>query len=370
MTALRVRGGLVVTPSGVVARDVWAADAVLVAEPVGDAATLDVDGCWVGPGFVDAQINGSDGIDLTTEPHRLGELAARLPRDGVTSFAPTIVTCPADVRDRALATPLTAVRRAARPVGFHLEGPLLSPARRGAHRGEHLRLPADVDVRGWRRDGGVAVATVAPELPGAIDVIRALAAAGVVVSLGHTDAAVEPFRAGIAAGARLVTHLYNAMRPFSHRDPGPVGATLADEGVVAGLIVDGIHVDPVAVVMAWRALGPQRTMLVTDAVAARGTDSGDLGAARVTRDASGVRLADGTLAGSDLRMDAAVRNLLAFTGCSVPEALTAASTTPAAALGLTDCGRIEPGRRADLVVLDDQLRIVATIVAGEVAWRS
>jgi N-acetylglucosamine-6-phosphate deacetylase len=160
------------------------------------------------------------------------------------------------------------------------------------------------------------------------------------------------------------------MRPFGHRDPGPIGVTLADDRLVAGLIVDGIHVDPVAVAMAWRSLGPHRTLLVTDAVAARGSGDGRLGAATVTRDETGVRLADGTLAGSDLRLDAAVRNLVAFTGCSVPDALSTVTSTPAGALGLADRGVLEVGRRADITVLDGDLGVVTTIIDGAVAWRS
>jgi hypothetical protein len=176
------------------------------------------------------------------------------------------------------------------------------------------------------------------------------------VSLGHTDATAAEFAAGRAAGAGYVTHLFNAMRPFGHRDPGPIGAALADTDVVVGLICDGIHVDPVAVQMAWRALGPRRLNLVTDAVAALGADGvAAVGSVGVTVDATGVRNAAGVLAGSVLRLDVALRNLVAFTGCTVPDALATVTSTPATVLRLADRGRFEPGARADVAVLDDGL---------------
>ena len=174
------------------------------------------------------------------------------------------------------------------------------------------------------------MATLAPELPGALELIGELTERGIVVSLGHTDCSAAEFAAGLAAGARYVTHLFNAMRPFAHRDPGPIGATLADDSVVAGLICDGIHVDPVAVRMAWRALGPDRFNLVTDAVAVLGSGPGDsqLGSVEVTVDEGGVRTASGVLAGSDLSLDRAVRNLVAFAGCSVPDAVRTVTVDP------------------------------------------
>jgi N-acetylglucosamine-6-phosphate deacetylase len=164
--------------------------------------------------------------------------------------------------------------------------------------------------------------------------------------------------------------LFNAMRPFSHRDPGPIGAALADDDVVAGLICDGIHVDPIAVRMAWRALGPSRLSLVTDAISALGVDGGRLGSVDVTIGEHGVRNADGVLAGSTLSLDQAVRNLVTFTGCDVADAFATVTSTPADVLDLPDRGRLTVGKRADVTVLDGALNVVATIVGGEVAWRS
>jgi N-acetylglucosamine-6-phosphate deacetylase len=218
----------------------------------------------------------------------------------------------------------------------------------------------------------VRLVTLAPERPGALDVVTTLTERGVVVAIGHTDCDVGQFDSAVTTGARYVTHLFNAMRPFGHRDPGPVGATLAGDSVIAGLICDGIHVDPVAVRMAWRALGPSRLDLVTDAVAVLGSDASGtrLGSVDVSVGERGVRAADGVLAGSDLSLDGALRNLVAFTGCSVPDAVQTVTSTPARVLALADRGRLEAGARADVTVLDRELNVVTTVVEGEVAWRS
>jgi N-acetylglucosamine-6-phosphate deacetylase len=370
-----VGGGRVLTPGGVVDGGAVTSAGDLITE-IGEATgPIDVDarGGWIAPGFIDLQINGAHGIDVTTEPGRVDELGEALVGYGVTAFVPTVITCPEPVRRAALAA--WAARgsgggRGAVPLGLHLEGPMLSPTRKGAHPADLLVAPSPELIAGWSRDAGVVMATVAPELPGAADVIAVLSARGVVVSIGHTDCDAADFAAARATGARYVTHLFNAMRPFTHRDPGPIGSALADDDVVAGLICDGIHVDPIAVRMAWRALGPSRLNLVTDAISALGVDSGRLGSVDVTVGGDGVRNADGVLAGSTLSLDRAVRNLVAFTGCGVVDAVATVTSTPADVLGLPDRGRLAVGNRADIAVLDGELNVVVTIVGGEVAWRS
>jgi N-acetylglucosamine-6-phosphate deacetylase len=251
---------------------------------------------------------------------------------------------------------------------------MLSPARRGAHPANLLAAPSADLIDGWSPATGVVLATVAPELPGATAVITELAARGVVVAIGHTDGSSADFAGARAAGARYVTHLFNAMRPFSHRDPGPIGAALADDDVVVGLICDGLHVDPIAVRFAFRALGAARLNLVTDAISALGIGDGDgagrLGSVDVTIGVDGVRNADGVLAGSTVSLDRAVRNLVAFTGCEVADAVATVTSTPADLLGLADRGRLASGKRADVTVLDGDLCVIATVVGGEVAWRS
>ncbi|HEY3485366.1 MAG TPA: N-acetylglucosamine-6-phosphate deacetylase [Ilumatobacteraceae bacterium] len=354
--------GRVVTPDGVVFGDV-VEDGGSIVDVVGvDPAELTRSGegeHWVCPGFIDLQINGASGIDITTAPHRIGDLARLLPAEGTTAFLPTVITSSHERRAAAIEAMASYEHTdGAVALGLHLEGPLLSPARTGAHDPIHLAHVASCPTASWTPENGVRLVTIAPELPGASELIAELVAAGVVVSVGHTDATAAEVRTGLDAGATYVTHLFNAMRPFSHRAPGPIGAVLADDLVVAGLIVDGLHVDPVAVQMAWRALGPDRITLVTDAVAARG--AGD--------HADGVRLADGTLAGSAITLDAALRNLVAFTGACVDHAVRTVTATPARVLGLDDRGVIEPGARADVTVLDAELRVIATFVAGERAY--
>jgi N-acetylglucosamine-6-phosphate deacetylase len=253
------------------------------------------------------------------------------------------------------------------PLGLHLEGPFLSPAKRGAHPASLLRLPTLAGIEGWTRPAGVAVVTLAPDLPGALEVIEALVARGVVVSLGHTPATAAVATAALQAGASWVTHLFNAMAPLHHREPGLAGLALIDDRVRVGLIPDGIHVHPHVVAMAQRTLGPRLT-IVTDAVGALGMPPGRqaLGGAEVTVGDDGVRLPDGTLAGSNLAMDQGVRNLVAFSGCPPEHALRAASTAPAAVLGDTVRGTLAPGARADLVLLTERLELMTTIVGGAV----
>ena len=209
--------------------------------------------------------------------------------------------------------------------------------------------------------------TLAPELDGALDVIAALAARGVVVSIGHTGADTATTKAAVAAGASWVTHLFNAMPALHHREPGPVGVALTDDRLRVGLIADGIHVDPLAVRAVQRALGARLT-LVTDAVAALGMADGThrLDRREVVVADGAVRLPDGTLAGSALSMDQAARNLLAFSHCAPEDAIHATSTAPAEVVGDRSRGRLVPGARADLVLLDDDSEVVATLVGGQV----
>ncbi|HET6662813.1 MAG TPA: N-acetylglucosamine-6-phosphate deacetylase [Acidimicrobiales bacterium] len=330
------------------------------------------------PGFVDLQCNGAAGVDITAEPERLWDVAAALPRWGVTAWLPTVVTAPAEVRARALAALQSGPRRGpsgerpvAVPLGLHLEGPFLAPERRGAHPAEHLRPPdpALVADEGWTRQAGVALVTLAPELPGALDVVDDLVAAGVVVSAGHSSASADEATMAIDAGVTAVTHLFNAMGPLHHRDPGLAGVALTDERVRVGAIADGLHLHPAAVALAARALG-ERLCLVTDAVAALGMPAGrvPLGMLEAFATADGVRLADGTLAGSDLSLDRAVRNLMAFARVSLATAVSAVTASPAAVLGLDDRGVIGPGAVGDLVLLDPGGGVVATVIGGRVAF--
>ncbi|MGI9595157.1 MAG: N-acetylglucosamine-6-phosphate deacetylase [Acidimicrobiales bacterium] len=337
-----------------------------------DSAEVDADGLIVAPGFVDLQINGGFGHDLAGDPWSMWALGRLLPRHGVTSFLPTIVSSPPAVTDGAIdafaAGPPDHL--GAEPLGLHFEGPMLNPDRAGAHRPAHLVRPDQAIIANWSRSSGVVLVTLAPELPDAPSIIARLVAAGVTVSAGHSAAGAAEARAGIEAGATMITHLFNAMAPLEHRSPNLVGVGLTDPTVVVGLIVDGVHVDPVVVDIAWRAKGPAGTVLITDAVAPMGRGPGAYELGRTTIFADDLRVVDqsGRLAGSVLTMDRAVRNLLDYTGCSVAEALVAASRTPADAIARSDRGRLEAGAVADLVLLDDSLEVTATICRGCVAY--
>ena len=356
------------------------------ADPTTEVASSDIDGVdcrerVIAAGFIDLQCNGAGGVDITSEPPRIIEVAAQLARFGVTSFLPTVVTAPASTRAAAIAT-MAALgdhtghvhngRPVAVPLGLHFEGPMISRDHLGAHVGRHAAEPASLldEIDTWASSGVVALVTLAPELAHAIEVVERLVAAGVVVSAGHTGMASADFAAARTAGLSYVTHLFNAMAPFGHRSPGPIGAVLADGSVTVGLICDGIHVDPVAVEMAWRSLGPRRLSLVSDASPALGAPYGrfQLGGFEVIHDETGVRTVDGVLAGSALPLDQAVRNLIAFTGCSLADALATVTSTPADLLGLTDRGRIRVGARADLTIVDHAGNLHRTVIAGETAW--
>ena len=322
------------------------------------------------PGLIDVQVNGCFGVDLVAaDPDGWAEVARRLPETGVTAFLPTFITAPVpelvDAVRRTAALPALAGTRV---LGVHVEGPFLSRRRHGAHNPALLRdpTPEAVDALLAAAPGLLRIHTLAPELPGALDAIRRLTAAGVLVSIGHSDATAAQAEAAADAGARLVTHLFNAMRPLHHREPGLVGQALADPRLACGLIADLHHVAAPVCRLAFAAAAG-RVVLVTDAVAAAGMPPGtyDLGGQRVSVDPLGLpRRADGTLAGSGLRLDAAVANAVAA-GVDLRSAVDAATRLPADLVARPDLGRIAPGAVADLVWLGDDLSARATWVGGE-----
>ncbi len=261
--------------------------------------------------------------------------------------------------------------RGAQPLGLHIEGPFLNPARRGAHNPEYLRLPDLAAAADWSPEAGVRLVTLAAELPGGLEMVRALAGRGVRVGLGHSLATYAEARAALEAGVRYATHLFNAMRPLDHREPGLLGLLLTSPEIVVGLIADGSHVHPALVDLVWRARGPRGVNLVTDAMGALGMPPGryPLAGIDVIVDGETARLADGRLAGSLLRLDEAVRNLIAFTGCALADALATVTTTPARLLGLEhERGQVAPGFIADLVLLAPDQQVLATLAAGQVAF--
>ena len=329
------------------------------------------DGPYVAPGFVDVHVHGWGGHDAMGDHAALDGMSERLLRHGVTSFLPTAVSAPLPalnefaerVREWLPASPADG----SQPLGFNLEGPFLAPARRGAHDPAYLRVPADVQRNELEPLlDGLRLVTVAPELPGALELIGWLRAAGVAVSLGHSAATVEEARAGYAAGSTSTTHLFNAMSGVDHRAPGLAAAALADDAVYVELIADGVHVDPAVWPIITRTKPVDRLLLVSDAIALAGMGDGRsrLGGLEVEVVGERVTLAGTTtLAGSVIALDSAVRNL-ARAGVGLPAAVAAASRNPLAMLGVSDRGRIAVGQFADLVELDEALRVRRVMHAG------
>jgi N-acetylglucosamine-6-phosphate deacetylase len=337
-----------------------------------DARRVDVDGLLAAPGFIDLQVNGACGRDITDDPASMWAVGASLARHGVTAFLATIVSsAPGTVGAAIDAWRRGPAASGAVPIGLHIEGPYLAPARAGAHAPEQLRPPDPAETADWTPDAGVRIVTLAPELPGALELVAELAARGVVVAAGHTDADAATGREAVDAGVRYATHLLNAMRPLDHRAPSLAAVVLADDRVTIGLIADGLHVAPEMLAVVRRAAGPGRLSLVSDAMAGLDMAPGRvrLGAAEVEVGPDGARLSDGTLAGAVAGLDAGVRTLVAATGCAVIEALAAVTRTPGELLRLGEGrGRLEVGGRADITLLTPDLEVAATLVAGEVAW--
>lgn len=367
--------GPTLLPSGqVVEATITMEDRVITAVSLGcdPGADLTVAGTIV-PGFIDLQLNGAYGYDFTRNGETVADVAARLPATGTTGFLATIITSPMEIYPARLREIKEASQKApgSHILGVHLEGPYLNPRRAGAHDPTFLR-PIDVsEILAWADPSIVKMVTLAPELPAALDAVRALRQQNIVVSAGHSAATFEEATAGFAAGISWGTHLFNAMNPLGHRGPALAGALLVSD-VPCGLIVDGIHVHREMVKLAYRLKGSRGITLITDAMEAMGMAPGAycLADRDVIVDHEAARLPDGTLAGSILTMDAAVRNMIAFTGCSLADAVHMASSLPAQILNLDQKGRIAVGYDADLTVLDEKLRVALTWVGGKLAYES
>jgi N-acetylglucosamine-6-phosphate deacetylase len=316
------------------------------------------------PGFVDLQVNGFGGVDFMTADAAGYKLAGEaLLETGVTSYQPTLITA----AERDLAAALAEVPAGGdgpRILGVHLEGPFLAPARLGVHPAAARRDPDAQLLLRLLAAGPVSQMTLAPELPGALDLVALLHERGVVVSFGHTDATAAEANAGFDAGVATVTHLFNAMRPLRHRDPGIAGAALAREDVIVQLILDGHHLGDETARVVWRAAAG-RVALVSDAVSAAPNGDGHfkLGAVDVEVRGGVARSADGALAGSTVTMLEAVRNLHAL-DVLLADAVAAATSVPARVVGRDDIGALVPGAAADVVVLDDALEIKRVLVDG------
>ena len=347
---------------------------------------INLDSHFVVPGFIDAHVHGVHGTDVLAGARAVQMVAERLPRWGVTGFCPTSVACPPDVLDRflrevaELRQTATAGAPRSRVLPAHLESNFINPEYRGAQPLRWLRTPVERDSGDFtagdvlnvieRHRADIATVTLAPEIPGGLDLTRALVATGVRVSLGHSGATFEEAQEAIGSGARQATHLFNRMRPMTHRDPGLVGAALASEDLAVEIICDGHHVHPAVMRFAIAAKGPSRTLAITDGTAGSGLPLGEkarLGGQPITV-SEVARLDDGTMAGSVLTMDRVFSTLVTKCGLDLVQAAEMCATTPARELGLVGYGVVAPGATADFTVLDSRLQVVQTWIGGVKVW--
>jgi N-acetylglucosamine-6-phosphate deacetylase len=338
--------------------------------PARAARELQVDpGEMIAPGFIDLQVNGFNGHDAAQGADAISAISSLLPAYGVTSFLPTLISRPLDDAQAFVRAARAAAAPGARVLGAHLEGPFLNPAFRGAHERANLLEPTPDRITVIMREPP-RMMTIAPELPGGLEAVARLHEAGVIVAAGHTAADFEQGLRAIDAGVRFATHLYNAMPAFHHRRPGVVAALLMDDRVTVGLIGDGEHLHVATLEQVLRLKRATRVALTTDQTSAAGAPAGRyrLGGRDVVSDGSAVRLEDGTLAGSVATMDELVRRMAELQNGSRERAMTAATESPAAVLGEPHLGRLCPGAHADLIILDAQMRVRLTMVAGRIVF--
>lgn len=337
---------------------------------------LDFPGALLAPAYLDIHIHGGVGHDaMEPSPDGLSRFESFLARHGVAAYLPTTVTAPEDHILRALEWLADSIEKPtssadglrARPLGIHLEGPFLSHVRRGVHPPEYLLEPTlSRFERYWQAARGhIRMMTIAPEIKGALEVIAEASRRGVCCSIGHSDSDLDTARAAIAAGARHATHTFNAMRPLDHRQPGLLGAVLTDPRLTADIIADGIHLDPTIVQLFLNTKGPATSVLITDAVSATGMPDGRYRLGSLEVEVKGNECtSDRRLAGSVLRLDQAIRNVMRFAGRSLQETIQLASANPAAVIGETRRGVLARGAQADIVALSPQGEVRQTIVAG------
>ena len=338
------------------------------------SSRVDATDAIVAPGFVDLHVQGSAGVDVWQGSiSAIEKLSAALAAFGCTRFLATTHYDPEVIK--LLVKAMGRNLKGASLTGIHLEGPFLNEAKRGAIESRHLEAPSVPRLREILDscEGHLRMMTIAPELEGALEIIRILRQEGIVASIGHSDATCEEAARGVEAGITHATHLFNAMRPFTHREPGAAGVVLTTKGLSAQLIADGIHLHPRALQLAYWAKGVDDLVLITDAVAAAGMDEGSSGpyghGGKALLEEGAVRLEDGTLAGSALSMNRAVKNFIEFTGAPIHEAVAMASANPARVLGMDwEVGSITRGKLADIVIMNRDFSVRETFVSGRRVW--
>jgi N-acetylglucosamine-6-phosphate deacetylase len=371
MSTYAVRGDLVLgqhLDSGtVIVEDGVIASVVRKLLPDGNLPPTVYEAEIVSAGMIDLQVNGAIGLEVSESARAIESIARWMTESGVAAWLPTVVTSPASFYptffERWAEVDFSV---GATPLGLHLEGPFLTPEKKGAHRLDWIEAADDSILDFWIEQSGIALVTLSPEREGNLERIRKLIERGILVSLGHTNATFEQFVAGVDAGGRKATHLFNAMSSIHHRQPGAMVATMLDDRITAGLIPDGVHSHPATIRLAVKTKGPDRIAIVSDMMAACGNGPGvyTLGGRTVTVDERSATVEDGTLAGSILTMDQAIRNVVAWTGLSGAEALHMATAVPASLLGDTSRGAIRVGARADLVFWSHDLRVQQTLLAN------
>jgi N-acetylglucosamine-6-phosphate deacetylase len=379
-----IRGGTIITPENTLS------DAVVIIEngrisaieprshlaqnPV-ETDIISADGLLIMPGLIDIHVHGSAGSDvMDATPEALEKMSSFFLQHGITTYLPTTVSHSSNRINQAIdnISQNLANSSGAVPLGVHIEGPYLCQPFRGAHPPEWLRNPDPKEYRQWLRSGVIRTISIAPELPGTIDLINEGIANGVRFSAGHTQASPEEIKIAANAGLSLATHTFNGMAGLHHRDLGTVGALLADDRIFCEIIADGVHVHPEVLKMVIRIKGLDHTVLVTDAMRATGLPDGDydLAGHSISVRAGVARTASGGLAGSTLTLDRAVHNIQKFSGIPFHQAVHLATLTPAAALGLKGTkGEIRPGADADILIADTNMNVKAVMINGKIIYR-
>jgi len=377
-----ITGGTLITPLEIYEdADVLIEDGTIIAVGPGVASgeiaeVIDAGGAIVAPGYIDVHVHGSAGHDTMDGTREAIEGMARFfAAHGVTSFCPTTLTQPAaDIMASVRAVHEcmeNPIEGGAQPLGVHLEGPCIDAKKKGAQPEQHITTAAAIDYQQLFSLGNIKLITLAPEIEGNKALIAFARSQGAAVVVGHSSATYEDIEEAVQHGLNHATHTFNQMEGLHHRKPGTVGGVLLLDEIFAEFIADGIHLHPAIVDMVVRLKGPERAVAITDAISGAGMPDGDyeLGGQAVVVKEGAVRLPDGTLAGSALTFDQAVRNIVEFTIAPLPEAIQMATLTPARSIGVADRkGSLEPGKDADIVILDDDLNVLKTMVGGEVVY--